>query len=179
MLRDNMRSERVSFISWRSKRAGRRTWSTLAAETHALQRAVDKTIHTKCVLAELRVCLKKSVVVTDNLSLRRVLYSGRPVQEERLKKEFVVLRDMMVSESIDVRYIPGKLMLADSLTNSASPETLLDAMKNKKMDPLHKHDSELITKEMIEEAGINIPMAKPERVPESLISSIKMNWPLK
>ncbi len=88
MLRETADSDKVNFISWRSKRAERRTWSTLAAETHALQKALDESIHMKCVLAELRIRVHKNIVVTDNLSLRRVIYSGRPVQEDRLKKEF-------------------------------------------------------------------------------------------
>ena len=71
---------------------------------------------------EMRIRVKKNIALTDNLSLRRVIYSGRPVQEDRLKKEFVVIRDMMISEDVEVRYVPGKVMLADSLRKSANPE---------------------------------------------------------
>ncbi len=35
----------VNVIGWKSKRAERRAWSTLAAETHVLQHALDKSIH--------------------------------------------------------------------------------------------------------------------------------------
>ncbi len=71
--RENEKSNKVNFLSWRSKGAERRTWSTLAAGTHALQKAMDKAIHAKCVLRELRVLVKRNIVVTDNLSLRRVI----------------------------------------------------------------------------------------------------------
>ena len=130
LLRESVNSRKVNYLSWKSKRAERATWSTLAAGTHAVQKALDKAIHTKCVLRELRIRVQKNIAVTDILSLRRVLYSGRPVQEDRLKKEVVVMRDMMISEDIEVRCVPGKFMLADCLTKSANPENLMNSMKN-------------------------------------------------
>ncbi len=95
----------------------------------------------KSVLRELRIRVQKNVVVTDNLSLRRVLYSCRPVQEDRLKKEFVVIRDFMVTEDIEVRYVPWKFMLADCLTKSANPEYLLTAMKLNQLNTVDIYDA--------------------------------------
>ncbi len=158
LLRENDKSRKVNYLSWKSKRAERRTWSTLAAETHALQKAMDTAIHAKCVLRELRIRVHKNITVTDNLSLRRVLYSGRPVQEDRLKKEFVVIRDMMISEDIEVRNVPGKFMLTDSLTKSANPDYLMCSMKNNLLNTVDLYDAEQVTVEMIEEAAVDIPM---------------------
>ncbi len=46
LLRENSNSSKVNFLSWKSKRAERRTWSTLAAETHALQK---KPLLKRCI----------------------------------------------------------------------------------------------------------------------------------
>ena len=158
LLRENAKSRKVNYLAWRSKRAERRTWSTLAAETQAVQKAMDKAIHAKCVFRELRIGVYKNLAVTDNLSLRRVLYSGRPVQEDRLKKELVVIRDMIMSEDIEVRYVPGKFMLAECLTKSANPDYLMSSMKNNLLNTVNLYDAEQVTTEMIEEAGVDIPM---------------------
>ena len=114
----------------------------------------------KCVFRELRIRIKKNIAVIDNLSLRRVQYSGRPVQEDRLKKEFVVIRDMMVSEDIEVRYMPGKFILADCLTKSANPDYLINSIKDNLLNTVDLYDAEQVTTEMIEEAGVDIPMDK-------------------
>ena len=90
-------------------------------ETHALQKALDEAIDTKCLLSDLRVKVK-NIAVTVNLSLRRVLYSVRPLQENRIKKELVVIRDRMISEDTETRYVPGKFMVPDCLTKFTNPE---------------------------------------------------------
>ena len=49
-------------------------------------------------------------------------------------------------------------MLADSLMKSANPEYLLNAMKKDDVAIVDVYDSEKVTTEMIEEAGVDIPM---------------------
>ncbi len=97
--------EDVNIIGWQSRKAERRAWSTLAAETHVLQHAMDKAIHMHGVLKQLKQQITKATVVTDSLSLRRCLYSGRPTKEERLRKEFAVIRDIMLTESKNLRFV--------------------------------------------------------------------------
>ncbi len=70
----------------------------------------------------------------------------------------------MVSKDVEVRYVPGKFMLADCLTKSANPEYLLNAMKNNKVNPVDIYDAEQVTTEMIEEAAVDIPMEELRRV---------------
>ncbi len=77
---------------------------------------MDKAIHLSDVLKQLRKEPIKVTVVTDNLSLRRCLYSGRPTKEERLQKEFAVIRDPMTTQDVRVRFVPGQVMLADCLS---------------------------------------------------------------
>ena len=149
----------VNVMSWKSKKAERKSWSTLAAETHVLQVSMDKAIRLQHVLGEMKMGPKKVTVVTDNLSLRRCLYSGRPTKEERLRKEFAVARDLMITYSIDVRFVPGHVMLADCLTKVLSKEkTLVVTMKEGHFPRLSEYDSEEVSDEMMQRAEDLIEM---------------------
>ncbi len=125
----------VNILGWKSKKAERRAWSTLAAETHVLQHALDKSIHIHEVLKQLKQPIIRATVLTDNLSLRRCLYSGRPTKEERLRKEFAVIRDLMGTEMKHVRFVPGDQMPADCLTRKTVKENSLDKMIRTKASP--------------------------------------------
>ncbi len=130
----------VNVLGWKSKRAERRAWSTLAAETHVLQHALDKSIHIHEVLKQLRQPIIRATVLTDNLSLRRCLYSGRPSKEERLRKEFAAIRDLMGTEMKHVRFVPGDQMPADCLTKKTFKENSLVKMINQQLsyDPIFR-----------------------------------------
>ncbi len=91
-------SENVNFVSWRSRTADRKAWSSLAGETVVLQQALDQLVHIHAVLRELKINVAKASALTDNLSLRRCVCSGRPTKEERLKKELAIIRDILTSE---------------------------------------------------------------------------------
>ena len=54
--------------------------------------------------------------MTDNLSLKRVLYSGKPTQELRLRREVAILRDLLSTDNIPVVFVATEEMLADGLT---------------------------------------------------------------
>ena len=60
-----------------------------------------------------------------NLILTPVLYPGRPVQEDRLKKEFVVIRDIGISEHIEMS--SRQFMLAGTLMKCANLDYMLEA----------------------------------------------------
>ena len=72
-------------------------------ETFVLQQALDKLVHIHAVLRELKVGIHKSTALTDNLSLRRCVYSGRPTKEERLKEEMAIVRDIITTGNKAVR----------------------------------------------------------------------------
>ncbi len=69
----------------------------------------------------------------------------------------------MITENVEVRYVPGKFMLADCLTKSANLEYLLKAMKTNQLSTVDVYDAENITLEMIEEAGVDIPLEQLEQ----------------
>ena len=80
------------------------------------QIAMDKEIRIQSLRLELYCFIVRTVVLTDNLSLRRVVYSGRPTKEMGLRREVAAIRDMIVRDGIQLRYAASTEMLADQLT---------------------------------------------------------------
>ncbi len=113
------RSNIVNLVGWRSCKSDRRAWSTLAAETHAMQMAMDWAIGLKYVMYELGMAAKETTVLTDKLNLKNVLYSGRSPAEARHRKEMGILRDMMGQDRIKVRFLKSEKMISDELTKDA------------------------------------------------------------
>ena len=149
----------VNVLGWKSKKAERRAWSTLAAETHVLQHALDKSIHIHGVLKQLRQPIIRATVLTDNLSLRRCLYSGRPTKEERLRKEFAVIRDLMGTEMKHFRFVPGDQMPADCLTKKTFNEnSLVKMIRTNSFPTILFFDDDMVTDEQMARAEELIDM---------------------
>ena len=112
------KTQKVNFIGWRSIKSDRKAWSTLAAETHAMQYVMDGEYGMKALLHELGLGNTPTTVMTDNLSLKKVFYSGRSAEEVRLRRELGILRDLMLNDEVSVRFVETKKMIADDLTKS-------------------------------------------------------------
>ena len=86
---------------------------------HMSQITMDKAIHIENLCFELNCFIMRTIVLTDNLSLLRVVYSGRPTKEMRLRREKAAIRDIIVRDGIRLRHVPSNEMLAaDTLTKS-------------------------------------------------------------
>ena len=68
-----------------------------------MQNALDKAIGMKTFLRQLGIRPKSVKVLTDNLSLKRVFYSGRQTQEMRLRREIAIIRDVAVNDDVLTR----------------------------------------------------------------------------
>ena len=152
-------AEDINIIGSQSRKAERRAWSTLAAETHVLQHAMDKAIHMHGVLKQLNQQIVKATVVADNLSLRRCLYSGPSTKEERLRKKFAVIKEIMLTESKNVGFVPGDLMLADCLTKAKVKEnSRVKAIRTNHYPTLLLADDHMVTEDQMNEACDTIEM---------------------
>ncbi len=120
----------ANMVGWKSQKSDRRAWSTLAAETHAMQVGLDRAIGLKTFLNEIGQKVKETCVVTDNLSLQRVILSGRSTQEMRLRREISIIRDLLVTDDITVSFVCTEKMLADDLTKKTSGEKLMGLVIN-------------------------------------------------
>ena len=69
----------------------RRVWPSLAAEAQA----IDKATHWQSLRREKDLRIRNITVLTDNLSLNRVVQSGRPTQEQSLRSDIAVISDLL------------------------------------------------------------------------------------
>ena len=155
---------KVNTIGWKSKMSDRRAWSSLAAEAQAMQGALDKAIHWQALRYEMNWPIKHVTVLTDNLSLRRVVNSGRPTQEQSLRRDIAIIRDMIIYKNIRVRFVKSEAMLADHLTKERNAQQIYDVLKLNSFDRINKYDSGEITTSMIRDAAIDIPLNENERI---------------
>ena len=118
MLLRSDESEAVNLIGWSRIKNDRRACSTLAAETQAMEFVMDRAIGMKSLFQELGLDRSQTTVMTDNLSLKKVIYSGREAQEVRVRSEIGIIRDLMMTDEIDVRFVPTEKMTVDDLTKS-------------------------------------------------------------
>ena len=157
-------TNRVNTIGWKSKMSERRAWSSLAAEAQAMQGALDKAIHWQALRSEMNLPIRHVTVLTDNLSLRRVVHSGRPTQEQRLRRDIAIIRDMIIYNNIRVRFVKSEAMLADHLTKERNAQQIYDVLKMNTFDRIIKYDSGYITTSMIRDVAIDIPLKEHEKI---------------
>ncbi len=151
-------SKKVNIISWKSSTTDRAAWSTVAAETFALQQALDRTIHVKNLLMEMGARVMKTTTLSDNLSLRRILYSGKSTKELRLRREVAAAGDLLTLDQIRVRYVPSEQMLADPMTETMTATNLLVAGRMNNLDRIDQWDKNVVSADEMLEAEIDIPM---------------------
>ena len=123
-----------------------------------MQHAIDKATHLKALADEIGLELSKTTVLTDNLSLRRVIQSGRPTEEQGLRRDLAIIRDQIIYNDIEVRFVKSKAMLADHLTKERSGDQLYDILRHNKFERIEKYDSNEVTASHIKEAAIDIPL---------------------
>ena len=123
----------------------RKAWSTFSGKARAMQHAIDKAVHLKALSAELGFLVEKTTVLTDNLSLRRVIPSVKLTQEQSLRRDVAIIRDRIVYSGVEVRFVKSPAMLADHLTKERSEEQLYSILKENKFRDIEKLDTKQVT----------------------------------
>ncbi len=95
-----------------------KSWSSLSlsGETRLKQKAIDKATRLKLLAEGIGIPIERTTVLTDNLSLQRVIQSERPTQGKGLRREVAIIRDHVVYSRVQVRLVKSPSMLADHLT---------------------------------------------------------------
>ena len=146
-----------NLIAWKSQESDGKAWSTLAAETHVIQHAIDKALGMKIFLTEMGVSVAATRVMTDNLSLKMVLYSGKTTLEMRLRREMVVIRDLFVLEDIEIRHADTRHMIAEDLTEKTTGQLIREVAIENNL-PVHiAYDMEGNEPGDMTQADIDIP----------------------
>jgi len=118
-LADN--EDRISPVSWCSRKLRRVCKSTEAAETMAMLDAIDSCVWIGSLLNEIMPGkIEMSVIKTDNRSLHDAVHSTTAVEEKRLRVEIAAIREAIRNEEVQVDWIPKTIQLADCLTKQGA-----------------------------------------------------------
>jgi len=115
-------------IVWTSKKVKRVVKSPLAAETLALQEAVEHASLIKALLCEIYDSEQSTfptVCITDSKSLRDTAHTSTVVEDKGLMIDLCCLREMIQGKLITIEWVPASKQLADCLTKSTASASLL------------------------------------------------------
>lgn len=126
---------RSSPLRWTSNKIKRKVSSTLAAETLAMQDALDEAVYLGSLITEVysnKLGANKIpiTVYTDNKSLHQSVHSTKQVHEKRLRINIAEIQRMMVEGDLQaIEWLPSKMQLANCLTKRGTDcGVLLDAL---------------------------------------------------
>ena len=138
ILIENKKDKKVNVISWKSKKISRVCRSIKAAETRALDEALDEGVHVARIIKEIyegHIDLKKPAQIpveafTDNKSLWESIHNTRQCEEKLLRNTIAGMKELIDMKMVDsVRWVPTKKQLADCLTKKTKKgDWLLDVI---------------------------------------------------
>ena len=102
--------------------------SPLAAETLALQEAVEHATLVKALLCEiygLEESFIPTVCISDSKSLKDTVHTTTVVEDKGLMIDLCCLREKIQGKLISVQWVPASKQLADCLTKSTASAALL------------------------------------------------------
>ena len=115
-------------IVWTSKKVKRVVKSPLAAETLALQEAVEHAALIKALLCEIYDVEQSkfpTVCLTDSKSLRDTVHASTVIEDKGLMIDLCCLREKIQGKLITIEWVPASEQLADCLTKSTASAALL------------------------------------------------------
>ena len=125
ILLENSENKLSNIICWKSKKINRVCRSAKAAETRALDDALDEGIHIARILKEIyegKIDLKEPAQIsveamTDNKSLWESIYNTRQCEERMLRSTIASMKELLEMKMIDsIKWVPTHKQLADCLT---------------------------------------------------------------
>ena len=124
-------------IAWQSRKIKRVVRSTIAAEGLALLEGLEAATYFRELISNLLIQEPNNLPITafvDNKSIMEALQSTRLVDDMRLRIDIAALCEMQINNQITVKWCPGKIQLANSLTKrGASGIELLNVLQRGQM----------------------------------------------
>ena len=140
-------------ISWKSRETQQVVRSTLAAETLAMEEALEECFIIRSMLLEIYKRDAKSGLFpihcyTDSKSLLESVHSTKTLKEKRLKVDVCVIREMLEKKEIEsINWCPSNRQLADCLTKSSASSTkLMSVLEREKVYSNHLFKKKLVLK---------------------------------
>ena len=111
--------------------------STIAAEGLALLEELEAAIFYRELFACINLVQPINMAITafiDNKSIVEALQSTKLVDDKRLRIDIAAVSEMITENNVSVKWCPGKMQLANSLTKrSANTHDLLSVMRTGKV----------------------------------------------
>ena len=125
----------------KTKRLDRVTKSPLATEVSAVADAADYGHLVASMSKELFALghLPQIELYTDSLSLKEHLESKRVITDPRLRVDIARLKEMSELREVSMKWVPGRLQLADCLTKRGASSELLRKVLATGVLPEHQH----------------------------------------
>ncbi len=79
-----------------------------------------------------------------------------PTQEQGLRRDVAIIRDQIVYNELEVRFVKSPAMIADHLTKERNGEQLYSILKDNKFMEIEKFDTRKVTGKAIRDAAIDI-----------------------
>lgn len=122
-------------VCWKSNKIKRVVRSTLAAEALSLQEGLETAIYYRAVIKDIGI--GDDIPITafvDNKSVVDAIHSTKLVEDKRLRIDIAAILEMTLKNSVHVKWCPGKLQLANTMTKrGASGLELLKVLQCGKM----------------------------------------------
>ena len=136
----------ISILSWKSYKLKRCTVNTLAAEAQAMVQGVGASYWMRFLWSEIKglrmdllnwqeqISKTPFITVTDSRSLFDNLSKSKNVaahiEDKRTAIDLTILKNDMMATKGQVRWVPGEIMISDSLTKKGPSTFLRKTMRN-------------------------------------------------
>ena len=132
ILLGNLGSRKATPIYWRSGVIRKVCVSPKAAETRALLRVTDDSVHMAGQISELLNTKLKVKMFTDSRPLLESIGSSGQIEEKALRQSVAYLKQALEDEDVvDYAWIQGEEIVADVLTKQGSTREVLDEIIKK------------------------------------------------
>ncbi|KAL5007820.1 hypothetical protein ScPMuIL_016626 [Solemya velum] len=104
-------------VCWKSNKIKRVVRSTLAAEALSLQEGLETAIYYRAVVKDIGI--GDDIPITafiDNKSVVDAIHSTKLVEDKQLRIDIAAILEMTLKNSVHVKWCPGKLQLANTMT---------------------------------------------------------------
>ncbi|CAC5372113.1 unnamed protein product [Mytilus coruscus] len=124
-------------ISWQANKIKRVVRSTIAAEALSLQDGLETALYFRKIIEDICGVGERIIPITafiDNKSVPEALKSTKLVVEKRLRIDIAAICEMIQNNYVEVKWCPGKVQLANSMTKrGASGIELLNVLQKEQM----------------------------------------------
>ncbi|CAG2239162.1 unnamed protein product [Mytilus edulis] len=124
-------------ISWQANKIKRVVRSTIAAEALSLQDGLETALYFRSIIEDICGVAQRTIPITafiDNKSVTEALKSTKLVEDKRLRIDIASISEMIENSCVEVKWCPGKVQLANSMTKrGASGIELLNVLQKGQM----------------------------------------------